>query len=73
MASLLRLHCVLTASIATLLRLWRSYCDPSASLEHHKPGRWCDGMAKNSIFTENVIGVLTTTIKNFQKHSLRSP
>ncbi|KAH3753746.1 hypothetical protein DPMN_188395 [Dreissena polymorpha] len=32
MASLLRLHCFLTASFSNLLRLWRSYCDPSASL-----------------------------------------
>ncbi|KAH3754575.1 hypothetical protein DPMN_189252 [Dreissena polymorpha] len=32
--------------------------------ERHKPGRWCDGEAKNSIFTEKVIGVLTTTIRN---------
>ncbi|KAH3748064.1 hypothetical protein DPMN_101186 [Dreissena polymorpha] len=41
--------------------------------ERHKQGRWCDGKAKNSIFTEKVIGVLTTTIRHFQKHNLRSP
>ncbi|KAH3749748.1 hypothetical protein DPMN_184258 [Dreissena polymorpha] len=31
--------CVLTASIATLLRLWRSYCDPSAPLGTYKGRR----------------------------------
>ncbi|KAH3788739.1 hypothetical protein DPMN_166887 [Dreissena polymorpha] len=49
MASLLRLNCVLTASIATLLRLWRSYCDPSAYLGPYK-GRRED--AQNAIYQD---------------------
>ncbi|KAH3859219.1 hypothetical protein DPMN_101935 [Dreissena polymorpha] len=66
-------YCDPTTTTAFLLR---SYCDPKrrddAQNAINQQDEGVTGKAKNSIFTEKVIGILATTIRNFQKHSLRS-
>ncbi|KAH3738118.1 hypothetical protein DPMN_044745 [Dreissena polymorpha] len=68
MASLLRLNFVLSASIATLLRLWRSYYDQNAI----NKDAGVTGRRKTAFLPKKSLPFLLR-IRDFQKHSLRSP